>query len=90
MAKKVSTKSTTVDYIIDLTGVECGADVYLAFAAAKMDKALSQTELDVFVDTFTPKFYIMPGALTCCQCECAKPKKKPNIFKRAWNWLTGK
>ena len=88
MAKKTSkVKSTTVDYIVDLRNIESAHDVYLAFAAAKINAHLTQNELDAFVDTIQPKFYIVYGSEPTEEVE---PKKKPNIFKRVWNWITGK
>lgn len=88
MAKKTSkVKSTTVDYIVDLRNIESAQDVYLAFAVAKINAHLTQNELDAFVDTIQPKFYIVYGSEPTEEVE---PKKKPNIFKRVWNWITGK
>lgn len=88
MAKKTSkVKSTTVDYIVDLRNIESAQDVYLAFAAAKINAHLTQNELDAFIDTIQPKFYIVYEAEPTKDVE---PKKKPNIFKRVWNWITGK
>ena len=90
MARKTSkVKSTTVDYIVDLRNIESAQDVYLAFAVAKINAHLTQNELDAFVDTIQPKFYIVYGSEPT---EIAEPKveKKPNVFKRIWNWITGK
>lgn len=90
MAKKTSkVKSTTVDYIVDLRNIESAQDVYLAFAVAKINAHLTQNELDAFVDTIQPKFYIMYGPQPAVITE-TKAEKKPNIFKRVWNWITGK
>lgn len=90
MAKKTSkVKSTTVDYIVDLRNIESAQDVYLAFAVAKINAHLTQNELDAFVDTIQPKFYIVYGSEPTKEVE-PKAEKKPNIFKRVWNWITGK
>ena len=78
-------KSTTVDYIVDITNAQSAADVYLTIAAAK----LSQNEFDVLVDSVAPKFYIVYETRPFCDCA-QKETKKPNIFKRFWNWVTGK
>lgn len=90
MARKTNkVKSTTVDYIVDLRNIESAQDVYLAFAVAKINAHLTQNELDAFVDAIQPKFYIVYGSKPT---EIAEPKaeKKPNVFKRIWNWITGK
>ena len=79
-------KSTTVDYIVDITNAQSAADVYKTMAAAK----LSQFELNALVEDLTPQIYIV---YETCPCNCAcqqKAAKKPNIFKRFWNWVTGK
>lgn len=82
-------KSTTVDYIVDLRNIESAQDVYLAFAVAKINAHLTQNELDAFVDTIQPKFYIVYGSEPTEIAE-SKEEKKPNVFKRIWNWITGK
>lgn len=90
MARKTNkVTSTTVDYIVDMRGVECAQDAYLAFALAKINAHLTQPELDAFIDAVRPKFYIVYGSNTE---EIVEPKaeKKPNMFKRVWNWITGK
>ena len=89
MAKKVSKKSTTVDYLVDLTNAQTAEDVYLSFALAKVDGNFTQNEVNALTDTITPKIYIVYENECKCDC-CEKPVKKPNIFKRFWNWVTGK
>lgn len=90
MARKTNkVTSTTVDYIVDMRGVECAQDAYLAFALAKINAHLTQPEFDAFVDAVRPKFYIMYGPRPAVITE-SKAEKKPNIFKRVWNWITGK
>lgn len=90
MARKTNkVTSTTVDYIVDMRGVECAQDAYLAFAIAKINAHLTQPELDAFVDAVRPKFYIVYGPEPTAIAE-PKAEKKPNIFKRVWNWITGK
>ena len=91
MAKKTSkVKSTTVDYIVDMRGVECAQDAYLAFALAKINAHLTQPEFDAFIDAVRPKFYIVYGPQPAVNVDEPKTDKKPNIFKRVWNWITGK
>lgn len=78
-------KSTTVDYIVDITNAQSAADVYLTIAAAK----LSQNEFDVLADRVAPQVTFQ---IVQCPCHCVDKlvEKKPNIFKRFWNWVTGK
>lgn len=91
MAKKTSkVKSTTVDYIVDMRGIESAQDAYLAFALAKINAHLTQPELDAFIDAVRPKFYIMYGPQPAVIADKHTSGKKPNIFKRVWNWITGK
>ena len=82
---RTSKKSTTVDYIVDITNAQSAADVYKTMAAAK----LSQFEMNALIEDVTPQIYIVYEKCACCDCE-QKPAKKPNIFKRFWNWVTGK
>lgn len=82
---RTSKKSTTVDYIVDITNAQSAADVYKTIAAAK----LSQFEMNALIEDVTPQIYIVYESCACCDCE-QKPTKKPNIFKRFWNWVTGK
>lgn len=84
---RTSKKSTTVDYIVDITNAQSAADVYKTIAAAK----LSQFEMNALIEDVTPQIYIVYEKCACCNCE-QQPgiEKKPNIFKRFWNWVTGK
>lgn len=79
--KKVS-KVTNPSLVIDLTKATESYDVYKAFADAKINKYINNTEFDIIVDDITKdnQFTVvfMPEV------------KKPNIFKRFWNWITRK
>lgn len=82
MATKKSTKKVKVDYVVDLTNCSDASDVYYAFAKAKMDKHFTTPEVEVFKERNTQYVYMFVEK--CCDNCC----KKPNIFKRFWNWLT--
>lgn len=90
MARKKSIKSTTVDYLVDLTSAQSAADVFLAFAEAKANANFTQNEFDALMNTLRPQIYIVYPEHVDLKVENTEPVKKPNIFKRAWNWLTGK
>lgn len=80
-----------VDITVDITDATCASDVYTAFACAKMDKTLTRDEYNAFVnDIAEANSVITVCYCPCDKCPCCKPKKKPNIFKRIWNWITGK
>lgn len=84
MATKKNTKKVNVDLVVDLTNCSDASDVYYAFAKAKVDKHLSKIEKEVFKEHNTQYVYMFVEKH--CDCECCN--KKPNIFKRFWNWLT--
>lgn len=84
----ISTKKKTFvpDIVVDLTNCTDAVDVYTAFADVKIDKYLTPEEVNAFAnDRLTINW-------TICNCEecCCKPVKKPNVFKRFWNWITRK
>lgn len=81
MAKK-STKKFTPAITVDLTNCTSAADVYYAFAKAKMNKHLMHSEIESFVNHTSYPVYITVYE----ECKCNV--KKPNVFKRFWNWLT--
>lgn len=85
MAKK-NTKKVNPEFVVNLTNAHNMRDVYLAFAEAKINKHLTTLETEVFIFEYTrPVFYV------CKECPFCKPSvKKPNIFKRFWNWITRK
>lgn len=92
MAKKNTKKSFTPDFVVDLTDATCARDTYAAFADARIKKACADVEVKAFIDILvekaTPVFYLV----TADKCQFCKPEsvKKPNIFKRFWNWITRK
>lgn len=85
--KKITTKP---DYIVDVTNCETINDIKLAFAKAKKNAGVPLTDenIDAFVneaiEQLQPAIFISIGNIDIVE------KKKPNIFKRFWNWLRGK
>lgn len=85
-------KKTTkkFDYIVDLTKIEHLSDIAPTFALAKHSAHLPLTDEELtdiciaVLDEFRPKVTVA----YVCECKCNQ--KKPNIFKRFWNWLRGK
>ena len=90
-------------YIVDITKCEDTLDMIVAIADAKVDAnvAITRDELDAviilnaydlkdYIETTADKFSEMIiNTLNKC-VEKKEPKKKPNIFKRFWNWMTKK
>lgn len=94
---KTTKKTVKPEYIVDLTNIKDAGDVYAAFGWAKINRYLTPTEMDAVADDIAA--YIVPEMIlcdnlraTCCAIEkaCCCKQKKPNIFKRIWNWITGK
>lgn len=90
-------------YIVDITKCEDTLDMIVAIVYAKVDAnvAITRDELDamMFLTAYNLKNYIDEAAdkysemiiNTLNKCvENKEPKKKPNIFKRFWNWMTKK
>ncbi len=90
-------------YIVDITKCEDTLDMIVAIAYAKIDAnvAITRDELDavIILNAYDLKDYIEATAdkfsemiiNTLNKCvEKKEPKKKPNIFKRFWNWMTKK
>ena len=83
-------KKTTkkFDYIVDLTKIEHLSEIAPTFALAKHSAHLPLTDEELadiciaVLDEFQPKVTVA----YVCKCN----QKKPNIFKRFWNWLRGK
>lgn len=85
-------------FIVDLTSAETPAEVFAQFGFAKQKAGLpmSDTEFNAIIEI---------ACLTTCRdvtnsilgnikipvyVQPIKPEKKPNIFRRFWNWLTGR
>lgn len=91
--KKVMKKNVKIvpQLIVNLTDAIEASDVYFAFADAKCDKYLTRTEYDTLmtrmIDNF--EFDVCICGKHCPFCGDCKAKK-PNVFKRFWNWITRK
>ena len=90
-------------YIVDITKCEDTLDMIVAIAYAKTDAnvAITRDELDavIILNAYDLKNFVEATAVkfsemiinTLNKCvEKKEPKKKPNIFKRFWNWMTKK
>jgi hypothetical protein len=86
---KKTVKNTKPSYTVDLTKVKTLEDIDVAFGLAKQKAglAISDEELSAIVfdaiKAFGPR-------ITIVDCTCPKAAKKPNIFKRFWNWMLGR
>lgn len=97
-------KKNKYTFIVDLTNCTTDNDVYNKFVYAKIDNKLPITiieysaiigatvgivmEAKAFVDSMTD---ILVNAITATiEKDSIKKETKPNIFKRFWNWMTGK
>lgn len=72
-------------FTADVTACKDEREIVAAFAEAKVDAGLPITRREYDTCMAIPRraFYIT--VYTDCKC-----KKKPNVFKRFWNWLTRK
>lgn len=92
MAKntKKTVKVQKPDFIVDITDATCPADVYLAFAEAKIDKFVTIPELTEFLNAYGTTIICCGNCADTEECEHCDSEKKPGMFKRFWNWLTNK
>ena len=94
------TKTIKPLYTVDLTDVETIDEVGYAFAMAKFNakQPLNEKDLEVIVWNAKVDAAIEMASLaatilstmvlpSCVNCTC---QKKPNVFKRIWNWITRK
>lgn len=82
--KKINTKN--LDFIIDVENMTCANDFYYAVALAKIEKYFTYNELKALMEHVRPEFTVC----FCDKCPFCQEEKKPNIFKRFWNWITRK
>lgn len=89
MAKKTTKKITkvTAPIVIDFSMCADVHDVYSLIAEKKIEKYVSKNEAEAFLNDIIPTFkvYVCKG-----KCPFCHEEKKPNIFKRFWNWITRK
>lgn len=64
------------DIVVDLTNAKSAADVYEAFANAKINKYFTTDEKNILAESLT--------------IVCVEVEKKPSLLKRFWNWITRK
>lgn len=78
-------KKTKKYTIVDLTDVKNSNDVYAKFAEAKVSTGNALTK----VEFYAAKTQTMVDVLDalCGDVTIVIEKKKPNIFKRAWNFV---
>lgn len=95
-AKKNNKKPVFVISINDTDTVE---DILatVAYAKAKNGVALDKAEFNTLVKTIAECIFdifdsVLESTIAMLEAECEPPvkEKKPNIFKRFWNWLTRK
>lgn len=72
-------------YTVDITDCVNGTDVLLAFANAKQKAGLPITDDELNAIIEDNSYMII---LECVDHSIRE--KKPNIFKRFWNWITRK
>lgn len=91
MATKNTKKKFKADIKVNLTDATCANDVYMKFADAKVKKYMDNNEtaamVEDIVDNYGVKIFICEGPCPFCDQES---KKKENVFKRFWNWITRK
>ncbi len=98
MTAKKNNKKKPV-FVISINDNDTVEDVLatLAYAKAKSGVALDKAEFNMLVKTIAECIFevfatTFENALVMLEEECNVPvkEKKPNIFKRFWNWLTRK
>lgn len=92
---KTTKKTVKPEYIVDLTNIQDAGDAYAAFGWAKINRYLTTAELNAVADEIAecivPQVCMCDSICRACAAiENAKKAKKPNIFVRIWNWITGK
>lgn len=86
MAKNKTTKKfVKPTVIVDVTECKSIADVYAKSAETVLEHYCSISEADAFIN----KRGVTITFITCDCPECTHIKK-PNVFKRFWNWITRK
>lgn len=94
---KKTTKKTNPAFEVDLTLCTTPTEIYAAFGMAKQRAGLPmknfefQAIVSQLLDikaTAAEAFDNICNALNSIECKCEQ--KKPNVFKRFWNWITRK
>lgn len=86
-------------FVISINDTDTVEDILatVAYAKAKNGVALDKAEFNTLVKTIAECIFdifdsVLESTITMLEAECEAPvkEKKPNIFKRFWNWLTRK
>lgn len=95
--KNTTKKSVKPTYVVDITWCKDIQDIAYAFAITKQKAGIPLSDNDVnairteavvpFMNALEFAEYDVQNII--CACEC-KTEKKPGMFKRFWNWLTGR
>lgn len=96
-AKKISKPL----YTVDLTDIDNELDVHQAFAIARFEAGVGLSESDrglvigAVIDQVIEEISDIVAncgniIVTVSKSIEEKEAKKPNIFRRFWNWVTGK
>lgn len=96
MNTKKTKKNVNVTITVKLLNITDPTDAYKLFAIAKFNNMrdtekdiISKTVIDLYFNTLAYEVNStladMEATNVCKHCE-----KKPNIFKRFWNWITRK
>lgn len=88
-------KKTTNKLIIDLNHIDNVENIYKAFALAKFKTYFTESQQELLRQYFISQFFdgLNSYYANCVEDEYSveaeqENKKKPNIFKRFWNWVT--
>lgn len=101
VAIKKSVKKVKPAFTVDMTDVESISEAYNEITAAKMSAGLNirpEQHMNMMlkmVKVFNKMFYMLPKDHTTVYDGLKnkiveKVEKKPNVFKRFWNWITRK
>ena len=100
MSTKKTKKNEPEVLTVDLSGIKTTTDAYKEFAIAKYkmlrnveQDIISMYTVDLYFQALADAFYntLAEECANCVKCaEHTEPVKKPNIFKRFWNWVTRK
>lgn len=100
MNTKKTKKNELKVLTVDLSNIKNPTDAYKEFAIAKYNMLrnverdiISAYTVDLYYQALTDAFYSELADECVERIKCAeqiKSTKKPNIFKRFWNWITRK
>lgn len=75
-------------YTVDITKCNNIRDIIAKFAEAKVKANLPITETEYLASVYSAMDAV--NRLTVVINAALAPKKKTNVFKRFWNWITRK